>query len=337
MQEIAAFAMLIGFAAFIFFLLKTIYLKIRGREINPSKKYTLVSLAVTVISLMVGVGYSTPKTQTKVAATVEDSQNKSSEKAEQERLAAEKVEQERLAAEKVEQERLAAEKVEQERLAAEKVEQERLAAEKAEQERLAAEKVEQERLAAEKVEQERLAAEKVEKKRLEEQRKAEETAKKETEMVAKYGDKATVKAYLEKTQPFAALDFIKSYVCGIKGPLANGDVENLRGYAFYIFVTRDEFKNSVANYGKIAKMCQEYYSLEGDIAAGYFKAKKNGIFSLNTVTTTADLAKQTKLKADIYSVANWCGADLNEFAETEFIQRAGGAIKEFLAKHPPTD
>ena len=307
MQEIAAFAMLIGFAAFIFFLLKTIYLKIRGREINPSKKYTLVSLAVTVISLMVGVGYSTPKTQTKVAATVEDSQNKSSEKAEQERLAAEKVEQERLAAEKVEQERLAAEKVEQERLAAEKVEQERL------------------------------AAEKVEKKRLEEQRKAEETAKKETEMVAKYGDKATVKAYLEKTQPFAALDFIKSYVCGIKGPLANGDVENLRGYAFYIFVTRDEFKNSVANYGKIAKMCQEYYSLEGDIAAGYFKAKKNGIFSLNTVTTTADLAKQTKLKADIYSVANWCGADLNEFAETEFIQRAGGAIKEFLAKHPPTD
>lgn len=53
MQAVAFLVMLIGFAAFIFFLLKTSYLKIRGREINPSKKSTLVSLAVTVISLIV--------------------------------------------------------------------------------------------------------------------------------------------------------------------------------------------------------------------------------------------------------------------------------------------
>gem|GEM_PF-3201919 len=266
-------------------------------------------------------------------------------KAEEEKLAAEKkAEEEKLAAEKkAEEEKLAAEKkAEEEKLAAEKkAEEEKLAAQKAEEEKLAAEKkAEEEKLAAEKkAEEEKLAAEKkaeeeklaAEKKAREEQEKAQQLAKLEAERLKNWGDKAALKNYLEEQQPFAKVNYLKNKA-GITGPLVNGDVKDLATYAMMMTF----FRPKVDNPTEVGRQLNIYYNAEVGLAIGWYNLKKEQKGFLEGVLTkagaTAELTQmyqeQSKAEDKIREMAEWSGADLSRFHETEEIKAILKAISK---------
>ena len=178
-----------------------------------------------------------------------------------------------------------------------------------------------------KAEQERLEAER---KAREAEEKAQRLAQAEQEKIARWGNKADVKEYLEKTQPFAVTDFIQSQA-GITGPLANGEVKALATHAFFMDAMAQRASKDIPKYGEIARQVAIYFDCESKIAQFYYQLKKDNKNTLDKVVgvigtgaQTPDAYKQQSAAEDeIEAAAKWCGADLSSFYEQE-------AIKLFL-------
>ncbi len=194
----------------------------------------------------------------------------------------------------------------------------------AEVDAMLAAQAEAERKAAEE-EQARLVAE--QKAREEEQRRlaeAEKARREEEQRIAAWGDKAQVKNYLENIQPFAFVDFVKGQ-SGITGPLANGEVKALANHAWVMSVAAQSQKN------KPSEVCRQvaiYFACESELAQHYASVKKDKRGALDLVDTALSGAqlpetysRQNDAEKKIREIANWCGADLSNFIETEMIRR----------------
>ena len=174
-------------------------------------------------------------------------------------------------------------------------------------------------------EQARLAAE--QKAREEEQRRAAEAEKarrEEEQRVAAWGDKAQVKRYLEEIQPFALVDYVKGQ-SGITGPLANGEVKALVNHAFAMAWLAESQQN------KPSEVCRQvaiYFACESELARHYASVKKDKDDVLDIVGGVSSGAKlpeiyskQNAAEKKIREIADWCGADLSNFIETEIFRQ----------------
>ena len=131
----------------------------------------------------------------------------------------------------------------------------------------------------------------------------------------------SVKNYLEKIQPFALANFTKN-VSGIIGPLENGSTKNLEKYVFaMILLSQSQRENNTSASRAVAA----YFKSEANLAAVYseFNRDNKGLFDkvLMLPFIAESESNREKAEENVLKIADECGADLSNYAETEAVKR----------------
>lgn len=166
-------------------------------------------------------------------------------------------------------------------------------------------------------ERNRLAAEQ----KVREKEVAKSSASAELEKATNLSDNVSAKEYLETIQPFALENFTKN-LSGIIGPLENGSSKNLEEYAFKMALLA---QSQLERKTTIKRAVATYFESRASLAAAYaeFNSDKKGLFDKALVLPIIyEFSNQcSDAEENIRKIADDCGADLSDYAETEAIKR----------------
>ncbi|MBQ9486991.1 MAG: hypothetical protein IJU91_04200 [Selenomonadaceae bacterium] len=163
-----------------------------------------------------------------------------------------------------------------------------------------------------------------------EQKKREEklantSADKNLEQAAKLSAGMSTKEYLETIQPFVLADLIKK-VSGIMGLLEDGSNERLEKYvmAMSLLAENERDRNT-----EISRDVAAYFEYDAQIAAAYVSMADKGLKEKAVIYAMIYKLgrEQSKVEEKIQAVAKNCGADLNNFVETETIRRIINVVR----------
>ena len=156
---------------------------------------------------------------------------------------------------------------------------------------------------------------------------AKSSAGAELEKATNLSDNVSAKEYLETIQPFALENFTKN-LSGIIGPLENGSSKNLEEYAFKMALLA---QSQMERKTSISRAVAAYFESRASLAAAYaeFNSDKKGLFDKALISPIIYefSNKCSETEENIRKIADDCGADLSDYAETEALKRVLKVIR----------